>query len=658
MWRVECDLCVKDTGAAGGEGKEVISGGIREIKGDIMIKILGESSQEIGKNFEDFMVELLDHLGYCSFVTNIHNTGNQIDIWAENKVLGFPIYCECKAQQDSVNTNQLKKFYGQYKKEQQSYPNLYGLFFALSGFRGTAERWHSELDDEEKVKIKIYRSEVIKNLLQDSKMLVSEDVVVHELQRRLHGHFLGKRYIAYARRGPYWVQIIKDADDNEVACTVLDKDGKIPSKLICREIGKLDPALQNLTLFSLAIRGDLLKKLFDGKKRSLDKLARELDVSLKDIEIEIKRLKKENIINEQSAESEIKYYLRKDFSAFLRLAEEFLESDDQLEFMASNYCRNLIGQRVSEYAGDRFHVIFDKDEKIAVSRLLSVSPSALNWALFSDTSLYDKTQEHAESVKVSDEDRQRLEDFGKLKVLNKLQQLLIADLARSGLSDLLSQYGIFQYLIGIETQFHTQKETFFKMQTESPFALLKAAGPIEAGQLVSATDAGTVVNLATGLTRMGRFELALQEFDKAIEQAKKEGNTKALSAAYVNKGWTLAEMGQHEKAIRYYDKSIELDDSWKEAWLNKAISLRELGEVDEALRCLNQVLEKEPEYANAFYEKGLIHLLGKNILGAKEAFRKAITLSPQIVNRLKEDPRFGGFRKERWFQELLREGSH
>ncbi len=621
-----------------------------------MIKILGENPQEIGKNFESFIGELLDCLGYCNFRT-IRNTGNQIDIWAENKVLGFPIYCECKAQQNSVSTNQLKKFYGQYKKEQQSHPDLYGLFFALSGFSGTAERWHSELQDEEKARFRIHDYKFIMNLLRDSG-LVSEDIIIRELQRRLHDYSLDRRYITYTRRGPYWVQIIKDADDNEVAYTVLDKDGKIPPKLICQEIGKLDSALQNLTLFSLAIRGDLLKKLFAGKKRSLDKLALELSVSIKDIKIEIKRLKKENIVNEQSAESEIQYYLRKDFSTFLKLAEEFLESDDQLEFMASNYCRDSISQRVSEYVGDRFHVIFDKDEKIAVSRLLSVSPSALYWALFSDTSLFDKTQEHAESVKVSDENRQRLEDFGKLKVLNKLQQLLIADLARSGLSDLLSQYGIFQYLIGIETQFHTQKETFFKMQTESPFALLKAAGPIEAGQLVSATDAGTVVNLATGLARMGRFELALQEFDKAIEQAKKEGNTKALSAAYVNKGWTLAEMGQHEKAIRYYDKSIESDDSWKEAWLNKAISLRELGEVDEALRCLNQVLEKEPEYANAFYEKGLIHLLGKNVLRAKEAFRKAITLSPQIVNRLKEDPRFGGFRKERWFQELLREGSN
>jgi len=120
---------------------------------------------------------------------------------------------------------------------------------------------------------------------------------------------------------------------------------------------------------------------------------------------------------------------------------------------------------------------------------------------------------------------------------------------------------------------------------------------------------------AMTLFNLNHFEEALQVFDNAIELCT------VCFDSWCGKGLSLYKLGRCEEALQCYDKGLELCPDCFDAWCDKAAALRKLGRHDEALQAYDCALELCPDDYNAWYNKGYVK--------AQIAFKKA---SPEIKN--------------------------
>jgi tetratricopeptide (TPR) repeat protein len=109
-----------------------------------------------------------------------------------------------------------------------------------------------------------------------------------------------------------------------------------------------------------------------------------------------------------------------------------------------------------------------------------------------------------------------------------------------------------------------------------------------------------------------------------------QGTIEGLDAqTWNNKGNAFNTQGKYDEAIQCFDKAIELDPKYADAWIGKAMNLGNLGRYDEALQASERAIESNPNLASTWYEKGeiLSERLGKYD-EAIECFDKMIELNP------------------------------
>lgn len=107
----------------------------------------------------------------------------------------------------------------------------------------------------------------------------------------------------------------------------------------------------------------------------------------------------------------------------------------------------------------------------------------------------------------------------------------------------------------------------------------------------------TLVVQGTIFGRRGRFEEAIQHFDRAIEI------DPGYLDAWFNKGITLISKGDHPGALECFQKAALLDPDHGDAWLKMGSICRRMKNYEKALECLDKCLEREPENISAMMEK-------------------------------------------------------
>jgi tetratricopeptide (TPR) repeat protein len=126
------------------------------------------------------------------------------------------------------------------------------------------------------------------------------------------------------------------------------------------------------------------------------------------------------------------------------------------------------------------------------------------------------------------------------------------------------------------------------------------------------------------LSKVGRYEEAIQAFGKAIEIDPQD------AVAWIFKGDALSELGRYDEAIQAYEKAIEIDPQDADAWYSKGAALSELGKYDEANQAFDKGIEINPQDAVAWYYKGIIlDAQGKHDEAAR-AYNKSIEIDPLI----------------------------
>jgi restriction endonuclease Mrr len=147
------------------------------------IRILGDNDQVRGKAFENLMVQVLDHLGYTDFKTNIRPAAMELDIEASHKNQNKRILCECKAHKDPIGPEDIKKFHSNLNYEIDKKYVDSGFFFSTSGFTANADRWYQDSGDRTKEIVSLNGTREIVDLLQNSSMLSNEEQLNHVMKK-------------------------------------------------------------------------------------------------------------------------------------------------------------------------------------------------------------------------------------------------------------------------------------------------------------------------------------------------------------------------------------------------------------------------------------------------------------------------------------------
>jgi Flp pilus assembly protein TadD len=132
-------------------------------------------------------------------------------------------------------------------------------------------------------------------------------------------------------------------------------------------------------------------------------------------------------------------------------------------------------------------------------------------------------------------------------------------------------------------------------------------------------------NKARSLSNLGRYNEAIECYDKAIE----------IDPNYVfalsGKGWALADSEKYNEAIECYDKAIEIDPNYVFALSGKGWALLNLGKPEEAIRYYDKALEINPNHTRAWNNKGWsVRKLGKPEEAIKY-YDKALEINPYDV---------------------------
>jgi tetratricopeptide (TPR) repeat protein len=92
--------------------------------------------------------------------------------------------------------------------------------------------------------------------------------------------------------------------------------------------------------------------------------------------------------------------------------------------------------------------------------------------------------------------------------------------------------------------------------------------------------------------------------------------------AWTNKGNALLAQGKYDEAIQAYDKAIELNQEAPDLWISKGHTFYRQGKYDKALDAYDRAIELIP-FADYWYSKGIaLKALGRAV-DADAAFAKA-----------------------------------
>ncbi len=118
------------------------------------------------------------------------------------------------------------------------------------------------------------------------------------------------------------------------------------------------------------------------------------------------------------------------------------------------------------------------------------------------------------------------------------------------------------------------------------------------------------INKGKEFYQLGRYENAIQYFDKAIQCLDKDAKIcPEYVAAWFNKGVAFCKLGKHDESIQCFDKAIEVRPEYADAWHNKGLALYELHQHEDSIQCFDKAIEIHPEHADAWFDKS--QALGK-----------------------------------------------
>ena len=314
------------------------------------------------------------------------------------------------------------------------------------------------------------------------------------------------------------------------------------------------------------IRKKIVLSLLDNDSKSANEIANEIGESLPTVEEQLTTLVSENICEKVNQDEIDQYVVRKDVETFAQLVKEFLsdkeEHKEQIEqFITSGYYFNRIDDELVDYVLKRFYLdsLYQTDRDIeGTQRILHASPSALHFALHSDTTFFEESWTHLNQLDSPDEnwDTDRLIKLHISMFEIPLSEKLYHDIHVSVYNSLYNKLGIRATVHRTQVSLATLHGKYIETDTIGNISSYRAAEVSGAGQLIAHVDPMVSCDDGIAYFHLGEFRLALELFDKAIGTVQKP----ILKAKVLNnKGWVFLNFKQYQKAIECFDEGIEFD---------------------------------------------------------------------------------------------------
>ncbi len=546
------------------------------------------TKNEKGKSLERVFGSALTNLGYTDLRYNSQSVGEEIDIKGIHRVTLHPIKCQCKAHSDDIGAPPLRTFLGDVVNERDREPQTTGIFISSSGFKGSARDWYDRLSNEKKDFYKLVDDKDLYSILNDAKMVCSEDKLKLSVSMKTKIPFKDSSLIL-SERGIFWEVRLKDENSGEIYYMLLDGNG-IQVNLADMEYLLSKPQLSGKNYVLLEIKESILLELLKVDKIDIDELISNINDPPVEIKATISNLLAEQIIENSSSEIS----LREEIDSLLGLTNYFKDSDNLIRFMTSNYFKSTIETIIIPFIQTKFRLTFTDTETKVVGRIISVSPKALIFSIFGDSTHYINNAEHLDKLSLEESKRREHEERTKSKFIEKLSTDLMIDCELSNNTELLSEYDIALWMTKNEIALAKNFETFLKVIGDKNFVTrLEVDGPIKAGQLVSVTGPGPLLKMGNAALAINEFDYARGEYDSVIENWSTHED--AVIAAIHNKGLSYLAQQEFEKAKNEFEKVRFVELARPQVLINLCKCYKALGMVKALENTLIVVSMKWPE---------------------------------------------------------------
>lgn len=328
------------------------------------------------------------------------------------------------------------------------------------------------------------------------------------------------------------------------------------------------------------MRKKIVLSLLDNDSKSINEIGDEVGEPLPTVEGQLTTLVSENICEKVNEDEVDQYVVRKDIEAFGKLVKMFLsdkaEHKEQIErFITSDYYFNRIDEELVDYVLKRFYLDFafqTDEEKLVIKRILLVSPSALFFALYGDTTSFSESWNHWNQLNPSDETRAWFAGILNSRFITPLLDYLIADMQIPAYCILYAKLGVLVAFVNTQVRLATIHEKFVDAVGGGHLSLFKAAEDIQAGQLTSTNNPMVFSDNGIALMHLEEFQAAHESFNKALDSVN-DPNSKTI--IFNNKGIAFLRSKQYQKAIECFDEGIEFDTKGEISLLHENKQLAE-----------------------------------------------------------------------------------
>jgi tetratricopeptide (TPR) repeat protein len=562
--------------------------------GQMTIKVLAESAKDKGRLLNQIVKRLLDELGYDDFRVRIAVAGTDIEVKAKHRATQAAILCKARVLPREVGPDELKRFLGAYTQGKRKDRRLVGLFLAFSGLSKPAREWYAAMEEKGKGEFHVFAPEKLLALLRRARLIGPPEVVEPAIKSRIRTD-AGPRFLAYHEGQFYWLQMTLTGRKPS-GFAVLASHGELVSRVVAREIKRLDPALEGKRLVDTYVRDKLFLTMLDMIPRNLEALAKETREPLADVREVIQDLVRENVVVAESGGQprwkNDRYSFRVDLALFLSLARQYLEGPQKFRFLSSQFAASLLASDVPGYLESRWRFRNSDRERAGFYRFLSISPSALNHALFTPTDRYLAPEAESRPGYL---DRERTRVVQMNRLVGDLLVRMATDMDHPQFQELLFMKGIRGHLFRVCAKAASTQELAYTLQADALLAQSKPSGAGRAAQ-TGRSDSEHGIDLGTALMHMEEYEQAVTQFDRGIKEIR---DPSRLLNAWNNRGICLLRLKRVTEATTSFNEALRYNANSKMAWYHKALCLKELGDLNGAQRCCRRALEIDPNYVEA-----------------------------------------------------------
>jgi predicted O-linked N-acetylglucosamine transferase (SPINDLY family) len=134
-----------------------------------------------------------------------------------------------------------------------------------------------------------------------------------------------------------------------------------------------------------------------------------------------------------------------------------------------------------------------------------------------------------------------------------------------------------------------------------------------------------LLNHATALHEIGRFDAALAGYDRAL--AIEPG----VAEIHFNRGMTLRALGRTSDALASFERAFSLRSDFAEAVCNHGVTLLALGRFEAALASCDKALALRPDYVEALHNRGVALFSLNRLDEALASYDRALAINPSLA---------------------------